>query len=156
MKVFISYGAEGDQVTALRLQALAAVHGHSVYVPPAYTRQVDVATFDPDLASKLKDAEIVLGVIGEGLTEACRQELNSSVALRKNMIVMAYPWFVPQLQPHFGQVLVEIDPENPGAAEGSIVQHLKSIELQKNAKNVLLALGTLTLGLLILSPTDQN
>ena len=39
MKVFISYGSAADQVTALRLQALGAVNGLTVYVPPAYTRQ---------------------------------------------------------------------------------------------------------------------
>ncbi len=36
MKVFISYGDTGDQVTALRLQALGAVHGLTLYVPPAF------------------------------------------------------------------------------------------------------------------------
>jgi hypothetical protein len=35
MKVFISYGDASDQVTALRLQALGAVNGLTVYVPPA-------------------------------------------------------------------------------------------------------------------------
>ena len=35
MKVFISYGSPADQVTALRLQALDAVKGLTVYVPPA-------------------------------------------------------------------------------------------------------------------------
>jgi hypothetical protein len=39
MKVFISYGDVSDQVTALRLQALAAVNGLTVYVPPAHTRR---------------------------------------------------------------------------------------------------------------------
>jgi hypothetical protein len=39
MKVFISYGDASDQVTALRLQALGAVNGLTVYVPPAFTRQ---------------------------------------------------------------------------------------------------------------------
>ena len=35
LKVYISYGTVQDQVTALRLQALAAVNGLSAYVPPA-------------------------------------------------------------------------------------------------------------------------
>ena len=72
------------------------------------------------------------------------------------MIVISDPMFAPALQPHFGSNLVVIDPENPGAAEIGIVQHLKTIEGQKNAKNVLLALGTLALGLLILAPADQS
>jgi len=37
-----------------------------------------------------------------------------------------------------------------------IVRHLKDIDVQHNAKNALLALGTLTLGLLLLSTADRN
>jgi hypothetical protein len=47
MKVFISYGDAGDQVTALRLQALGAVNGLTVYVPPAHTRQGVAILLDP-------------------------------------------------------------------------------------------------------------
>lgn len=156
MKAFISYGDASDQVTALRLQALAAVNGLTVYVPPAYTRH-GLATFlDPEASRKLADADVVLGVIGDGLTEACHQELNAGMALGKNMIVMSQPAFAQQLQPHFEPNLVVIDPEDPGGAETHIVQYLKTMEGQKNAKNVLLALGTLALGLLILSPADKN
>jgi hypothetical protein len=39
MKVFISYGDASDQVTALGLQALGAVNGLTVYVPPAKASQ---------------------------------------------------------------------------------------------------------------------
>jgi hypothetical protein len=40
-------------------------------------------------AQMLSEAEVVLGVVGAGLTEACRQELNTGRALNKNMIVMS-------------------------------------------------------------------
>jgi hypothetical protein len=73
MKVFISYGGADDQVTALRLQALGAVNGLTVYVPPAYTRQQVEQFLDPEASQKLRDSEVILGVIGAGLTEACRQ-----------------------------------------------------------------------------------
>ena len=73
MKVFISYGAAADQVTALRLQALAAVNGLTVYVPPAYTRQGVLSVLDPDAVQKLQEADVVLGVVEAGLTDACRQ-----------------------------------------------------------------------------------
>jgi hypothetical protein len=155
MKVFISYGDAADQVTVLRLQALAAVNGLTVYVPPAYTRRGSPALLDPETVQKLNEAEVVLGVIGAGLTEACRQELNSGMTLHKHMIVMSYPAFAPQLEPYFGSNLVVIDPANPGGAETGIVQHLKTIDAQQNAKTALLALGTLALGLLILAPADQ-
>jgi hypothetical protein len=73
MKVFISYGAAADQVTALRLQALAAVNGLTVYVPPAYTRQDIPTLLDPEAGQKLHEAEVILGIVGAGLTEACRR-----------------------------------------------------------------------------------
>jgi hypothetical protein len=156
MKVFLSYGDAADQVTALRLQALGAVNGLTVYVPPAYTRQGATTFLDPDAAQKLNEADVILGVVGAGLTEACRQELNTGLTLHKNMIVMSYPEFAPQLQPHFGSNLVVIDPSNPDAAETGIVRHLKTVDAQQNAKKALLALGTLALGLLILAPADRN
>ena len=153
MKVFISYGAAADQVTALRLQALGAVNGLTVYVPPAHTRQGPAAPLDQEAARKLNDAEVVLGVVGAGLTEACRQELNTGISLRKHMIVMSHLAFVPQLQPPFGPNLVVIDPDNPATAEIGIVQYLKTIDAKQNAKTALLALGTLALGLLMLAPS---
>lgn len=156
MKVFISYGDAVEQVTALRLQALGAANGLTVYVPPAHTRQGTQAFLDPNASQKLNDAEVVLGFIGNRLSEACRQELNTGMALRKNMIIMSYPTLAAQLQPHFGQSLVVIDPANPDRSELGIVQHLKQIDAQQNAKKALLALGTLALGLLILAPADQS
>jgi hypothetical protein len=108
-------------------------------VPPADTRQGLAALLDPDAAQKLNEAEVVLGVVGAGLTEACRQELNAGMVLHKHMIVMSYPAFVPQLEPHFGPNLVMIDPDNPDGAEIGTVQHLKSIDARQSAKKALLA-----------------
>jgi hypothetical protein len=156
MKVFISYGDVADQVTALRLQALGAVNGLTVYVPPAHTRRGAPTLPDSETGQKLNQAEIVLGVVGAGLTEACRQELNTGLALHKNMIVMSHPTFAPQLQPYFGSNLVVMDPTNPDGVELGIVQHLKALDAQQSAKTALLALGTLALGLLLLAPADRN
>jgi hypothetical protein len=156
MKVFISYGDASDQVTALRLQALGAVNGLTIYVPPAFTRQGAPALLDPEAGKRLNEADVVLGVVGAGLTEACRQELNAGIAVHKNMIVMTYPASAPQLQPYFMSNLVVIDPGNPGEAEVGIMQYLKTIDAQQSTKNALLALGTLALGLLILAPADRT
>ncbi len=89
MKVFISYGSAADQVTALRLQALGAVNGLTVYVPPAYTRKSSAVLPDPESSQKLSEADVILGVIGAGLSEACRQELNVSRTLQ---IPIAQSW----------------------------------------------------------------
>ena len=75
MKVFLSYGSAGDQVTALRLQALAAVNGLTAYVPPAYTRDSKAGVLDGDTASRIGDADVVLGVIATD--EICMPELVS-------------------------------------------------------------------------------
>ena len=56
------------------------------------------------------------------------------MALGKSLIVMSYPEFAQQLQPYFGSNLVVIDLADPGAAEIGIVQHLKNIHAQQNAK----------------------
>ena len=153
MKVFISYGAAADQVTALRLQALGAVNGLTVYVPPAYTRQGLATLLDPDGAQKLNEAEVVLGVVGAGVSEACRLELNAGLRFHKHMIVMSHPTFAPQLEPFFGPNLVVIDPTQADQAEARIVQYLKTIDGQQKAKKALAFLGTLALGL-FLAPSD--
>ena len=153
MKVFISYGDAADQVTALRLQALGAVNGLTVFVPPAYTRQNGHPPLDPEILQKLKDSEVVLGVVGTGLSESCRQELNSGLAFDKHMIVMSYPEFASYLHLYFGENLVVFDPDNPDRAETGIMHYLKALDAQQNAKKALLFLGTLALGLW-LAPAD--
>jgi hypothetical protein len=152
LKVFISYGHPADQITALRLQALGAVNGLTIFVPPVFTRSFN-GMFDSDSGQKLLEADVVLGVVGEGLTDGCRQELNIGLANHKKMIVMASPVFAQQLHGVFGANLVVMDPTNPIAAETGIMAHLKELGLDSNqsAAKALLALGILTLGLVFLS-----
>lgn len=156
MKVFISYGDVADQVTALRLQSSWSCERPNGIRAPAYARQGAPKRLDSEASRKRNLSEVVLGVVGTGLTEACRQELNTGLALHKNMIVMSYPEFAPQLQAYFGSNLVVIDPANPDRAELGIVQYLKALDAQQSAKAALLALGTLALGWLLLAPADRN
>jgi hypothetical protein len=151
MKVFISYGTAADQVTALRLQALGAVNGLSVYVPPAYTRQYPVALADQESARKMVEANVVLGVVGAGLSDACSQELQASLANHKPTIVMAAPQVALRLEPYFSSNLIIVDPANPDQAELAIVGHLKTVEAEQQTKKALIALGTVALGLLVLA-----
>jgi len=153
MKIFISYGSIADQVTALRLQALAAVNGLTVYVPPAHTRQVNPALIDPQSNQRLSEADVVLGVIGVGVSESCRQELNTAIALNKTSIVMCYPEFETMLRPYFHANLIVIDSIHPDRTEMEIVQCLKKVDVEQTKQNAILALGTLALGLLILAPS---
>lgn len=153
MKIFISYGDLADQVTALRLQALAAVNGLTVYVPPAYTRQTNQLRIDPETSQKLAESDVVLGVVVAGPSEPCRQELNTAIALRKTSIVMCYPEFETMLKPYFGANLIVIDPAHPDRTEIEIVQYLKMVDVEKTKQNAILALSTLALGLLIFAPS---
>jgi len=147
MTVFISYGNAADQVTALRLQALAAVNGLTVFVPPVHTRQHPMTVLPSEINQQVAQSDVILGVVGAGLAPACSLELNTGIALRKSMIVMSNPQFENTLRPHFGPNLVVIDPANPAQTESAILQHLTAMD--QNKKTALLALGTLALGLLI-------
>jgi hypothetical protein len=111
---------------------------------------------DAEVDQELHEAEVVLGIVGTYLTGACKLEIDVGMALGKNMIVMASPAIATELRPLFGPKLVEIDPTSPDRAELGIVQHLKAIEGQQNAKHAVLALATLALGLLLLAPADRN
>ncbi|MCU1276403.1 MAG: hypothetical protein JWO48_3834 [Bryobacterales bacterium] len=131
-ETFISYGSTDDQVTALRLQALAAVNGLSVYVPPVHTRQFSVPGLSPESGQVLHDSDVVLGVIGTKFSDACSQELNAGLALGKPTILMAGPTVAAQLQPTFGANLVVIDPARPDQAEFGIVERLKAMDVEQN------------------------
>jgi hypothetical protein len=154
MNVFISYGSLADQVTALCLQTLGAVQGLIVYVAPAYTRKESSTLLDSEAAQKLRDADMILGVISTGMSEACRQELNTARTLAKPTVVMADPSLAPALQPYFGPSLVVIDPEHPDATERAIVEQLRAIQTEQQATKALIALGTFALGFLLFASQD--
>ena len=156
MKVFISYGGASDQVTALRLQALGSVNGLTVYVPPAFTLRESASDIDPEAALKLREADVVLGIVGNHLTEACRRELEAGFESRKSMIVMAYESLGHRLERFTGSSLVLIDPEDAGSAEAGVVRLLKALNAPQASKKALLALSTLALGLTMLTPVHQD
>jgi hypothetical protein len=157
MKVFISYGNTTDQVTALRLQALAAVNGLTVYVPPAHTRLDTPSTIDSETRQMLKDTDVILGVIGAaGLVEACREEIDTGIALHKTTLVLCDPLLEPHLRPSFGANLVVLNPADPAQAETRIVQHLKTIHAKQKEQRVLVALSTLAIGLLIFAAVAHD
>jgi hypothetical protein len=157
MKVFISYGSATDQVTALRLQALAAVNGLKAYVPPADTRMIAPSTMDLESRQKLMDTDVILGVVGTaGFTPAFREEINTGFTLQKNTIILSDPIFEPQLRPNFGANLVVLNPANPAEAETGIVQYLKTIHAKQKEQKALLALSTLAIGLLLFAAVAHD
>jgi hypothetical protein len=154
LKLYIAYGTAADQVIALRLQALAAVNGLSVYVPPAYTRHPAATALEPQSEAKLMDSNIILGVVTTGVSEVCRQELNTAQSLNKKPIVMADLAWAPSLQDSFPGNVVVIDPTNPAAAEQQFVQILNQAKIEQAGKIALIALGTLALGLMLFAPQE--
>jgi hypothetical protein len=154
VNLYIAYGTTADHVTALRLQALAAVNGLNVYVPPVFTRETPEATLDPRSNVSLMQADAVLGVLRGAISETCRHELNLALSAKKNPIVMAEPALAKSLQSYFPGRLVVVDPAQPARAEGEIVQMLKKTKMEQENRKVLIALGTLALGLLLFAPAD--
>ena len=155
MNVFLSYGAAADQSTALRLQVLAAVNGLSVYVPPAHTRDPTGPGSDPHTASQLESADVVLGVVRFGISEACAGELNRGLQRRVPTIVMADPSHAPMLSQTAGLTVVPIDPSDPTKAERQIFDYLTAVDAEMSAKTSLLALGTVALGLLLFAGQES-
>jgi hypothetical protein len=156
MRVFVSYGGVADQVTALRLQALGNVHGVTIYVPPADTRHGFAAVLDAKTHQELRQANVVLALIGTGWTEACSRELTTGIHLGKRIIPMTTPSFVPEVQGYFGSNIIVIDPANADVVERGIVQYVNSMDAEQSFKRPLLALGTLALGLLIFPPVAAD
>jgi hypothetical protein len=99
----------------------------------------------------MNEADVILGVVGMEISDACWQELRASRESQRPTIVMAGPRVAPQLQPFFGSDLIAVDPERPDLAELAIVRHLKNVEAGQPAKKALIALGAVALGLLILA-----
>jgi predicted nucleic acid-binding protein len=118
---------------ALRLQALAAVNGLAVFVPPVHTRQSPMTVLPSKIKKKVAQSDVILGVVGSGFEQACSLEMNTGIVLRKSMIVMSNPQFENALRPHFGPKLVVIDPANPALTESTILQHLTTMD--QNKKN---------------------
>lgn len=154
LNLYIAYGTVSDQTTALRLQALGAVNGLNVYVPPSFTRTILPAALDSQSESNLHTADVVLGIITVAMSEFCRQELNKAKAIGRKTIVMAEPVIASQLEPVFPGNILVINPADPAQAESGIVQFLKKTDLEQSARTALLALGTLALGLLLFAPQD--
>jgi len=151
-QVFVSYSSRNDQVTALRLQTLAAAHGLQVYVPPASTRSGGFRTTGDGMERAVQQSDVLLAVITGALTPAVQGELETAARLNKPVLPIVTVRAVLQ-SPFLRQFqqAVYLDPSNPGEAEAHLVQALNQMKIQKQNKQVLIALTALVIGLLLLS-----
>jgi hypothetical protein len=155
MFVFLSYGAAEDQYTALRLQALGAVNGLSVYVPPVHTRKSPGAGLDRHSLLQLREADVVLAVVRFGISDTCVFELNTGLQRGVPTIAMAEQPEAGRLSQTPGLKVVVIDPTSPSEAEVQIVNYLRAVNAEQNTKTALVALGTVALGLLLFAPQES-
>jgi hypothetical protein len=143
-----------DQLTALRLQALGAVNGMVVYVPPAHTREKDLDSIDPNSEPNLLSADVVWGLVTTHLSESSWRELLMGQQTGKQVVVLADAAFVPKLESALPGCVFSINPGDPGETERAIVDFLKQTDFEEEGKRMLIALGTLALGLLLFAPQD--
>jgi len=148
MKVFISYSTYLDQIIALRLQTLASVYGMTIYVPPATTRQETSGLLIPEVQNQLRESEVLLAVITHVPVPSAVNEMNFAVASQKLLIPIVSQGVPPEYYVHFHPHFL-VDPQDPSRAEHEIVRFLAGKQQAETTKNALLALATLTVGLLL-------
>lgn len=166
MRVFLSYGHADDQVTALRLQVLGAAEGLSVYVPPLSTRthaaytalpfQPSIPAAGPEWLSELNGSDIVLGLIGRGWSDACRNELEIGLKLGKRLVILCDRAVLHGIPPSLSSHAVPIDLANPEETLTRVIRDLKQIGSSQVAPSALLALVALAFGLLVIGAAKKS
>src|SRR5262245_61496466 len=125
-KVFLSYGIDpAEQVTAWRLQTLAAAHGITVLVPQRNgTRGKAVSD---EVQSAVNQSDCVLAIITGQVGAAVQQELK--YALSKGKIVIPIVQTGAEAPAFLKKHIFRFSPGNPGDVENEVIQYLKEQEL---------------------------
>jgi hypothetical protein len=149
LRVFVSYSQREDQVLALRLQTLASTRaGLQVYVPPASTRGRGLTHSAAEI-QELRDANLVLAIVGGTVSSTMQKELGLAQQLGKAIVPIALgDAKVTGLKA--GQPVFHVDPQNPGESEHAIVEYLGKAHLSKSNVESAFALVLVAVGLLIL------
>lgn len=99
----------------------------------------------------MADSKAVIGVVGAGVSARCLLELEEAARAQKNIIVMTYAEYFPQLSGIGFANLVQVDPSNPAPGEFQVVDYLKRMDLERSSRMALVGLGTLAVGLLVIA-----
>jgi len=156
MKVYIAFGAADDLVLATQLRAVASSDNRTVFVPSIETRESDTADLEEQSMATLSESDLVIGLIGTGVSNACRQEISLGNELGKLTVVIAEPALAAQLKHHYAGNVVIVNPADPARAELGIVNFLKKVDISPERKKTVVALGTVALGLVLLTREPQS
>jgi nucleoside 2-deoxyribosyltransferase len=150
-KVFLSYGTDPvEQVTAWRLQTLAAAHGIHVFVPQrneshsARRNQILL-----EVRRQIDQCDCVLAIIASRVGPSVEAELTYAASKRKTVVPILQEGVV---QPGFLKKFrtFTFSPWNTGEVEAQVVEFLKSQKLSKDKQQAVGALVAVGLGLFLL------
>lgn len=148
-KVFLSYGTDRDeQITALRLQTLAAASGIHVFVPhrgDAKRNQLSL-----EVRRQIDRSDCVLAIMASTPGPALQAELNYALSQRKTVVPivqqeLAQPAFLKKFPRTFA-----FSPWNTGEVEAEIVDFLKTQRVSNDNQQAVGALVAIGLGLFLL------
>lgn len=150
-KVFLSYGTDPDeQVTAWRLQTLAAAHGIHVFVPQRneshYARRSQIPL---EVRHQIDQSDCVLAIIASRVGPALEAELIYAASRGKTVVPILQ---VGVVQPGFLKQFrtFRFAPWNTSEVEAEVVAFLKTQKIGKDNRQAVGALVAIGLGLFLL------
>lgn len=150
-KVFLSYGADPDeQVTAWRLQTLAAAHGIHVFVPQRDESHVARRNQIPlEVRRQIDQSDCVLAIVASRAGPAVEAELVYAASRGKTVVPILQEGVV---QPGFLKKFrtFRFSPWNPAEVETEVVEFLKTQKIGKDNQQAVGALVAIGLGLFLL------
>ena len=155
-KVFLSYNTtRDDTVIVWRLQTLAAASGIHLEVPNPIQRS-DWAT----VAQMIEKSDAVIAFITKSFTKQVNRELEYAQQRFKRIIPLVEQGIsletVKPLLQSSGTPFFVFDPAHPWEVEQRLAEYLKTEERSKTAREALLALAGVALGLFLLQEVSKS
>jgi hypothetical protein len=152
-KVFLSYGTDADeQVTAWRLQTLAASYGMNVSVPHRNGGGKAVAN---QARRNIDQSDCVLAIINGNMGPAVARELN--YALSRGKVIVPVVRQGTDIPPALrGLRLFQFSPWNTGEVEAEVVKFLHEQKYGKEKQQAIGALVAIGLGLFLLAALSKK
>ena len=155
-RVFLSYNTSADEMVVVwRLQTLAAASGVHLEVPDRIQRG------DWNIISQMIfQADAVIALLTKRATKQVHDELTYALDLGKRVIPIvergALTAPIKTLLERSGTQVFELDPQKPWEMEANLAKFLQSEQVNKNARNTILALAGAVVGLLLLQELAKS